>query len=161
MKFLKNNIKIVIISFITALICSCASVFATYTYLSKDVSYKKSDGTEVSVEEALNQLYQEKKDNKQMRFLETTQFDSTHQYTYVKNYDLKQYNNYTEITTNDIYIVVDAIAPAGTSNSVAMTDFIYFQKVYDNQTGTLTVTLPYQSYCKIGTWVRASIYVLA
>ena len=33
------------------------SVYATYSYLAQDVSYKKSDGTEISVKDALDELH--------------------------------------------------------------------------------------------------------
>lgn len=63
MKFIKNNIKIFIIIIITAILCSSISVYATYSYLAKDVSYIPSnDEFKVdNVEDALNELYELKK----------------------------------------------------------------------------------------------------
>ena len=57
MKFLKKNIKIILIFVVTTLIVSMVSVYATYSYLAQDVSYTKSDGTEVSVKDALDELH--------------------------------------------------------------------------------------------------------
>ena len=57
MKFLKKHIKIILIFVVSMLIVSMVSVYATYSYLAQDVSYTKSDGTEVSVKDALDELY--------------------------------------------------------------------------------------------------------
>ena len=57
MKFLKKHIKIILIFVVSTLIVSMVSVYATYSYLAQDVSYKKSDGTEISVKDALDELY--------------------------------------------------------------------------------------------------------
>ena len=57
MKFLKKNIKFIAIFLIGMIIGSTVSVYAAYSYLAQDVSYTKSDGTEISVKEALDQLY--------------------------------------------------------------------------------------------------------
>ena len=57
MKFLKKNIKFIAILVIEMIIVSTVSVYAAYSYLAQDVSYTKSDGTEISVKEALDQLY--------------------------------------------------------------------------------------------------------
>lgn len=56
-KILKNNIKIILAILITAVIAGGVSVYATYTYLAENVEYTKANGTKVSVEEALNELY--------------------------------------------------------------------------------------------------------
>ncbi len=42
---------------ISIVLTACISVYATYYYFAKDVSYIKLDGTEISVQEALNELY--------------------------------------------------------------------------------------------------------
>lgn len=42
---------------ISIVLTACISVYATYQYFAKDVSYTKLDGTEISVQEALNELY--------------------------------------------------------------------------------------------------------
>ena len=57
MKFLKKHIKIILIFVVSMLIVSMVSVYATYSYLAQDVSYTKTDGTEVSVKDALDELY--------------------------------------------------------------------------------------------------------
>ena len=43
--------------FLVLIVVAGASVFATNTYLASQVSYSKSDGTEISVANALNELY--------------------------------------------------------------------------------------------------------
>lgn len=58
MKILRNKcIMIIITIFLIVTFASGISIYATYKYLSKDVSYLKADGKEISVEDALNELY--------------------------------------------------------------------------------------------------------
>ena len=64
MKFLKKNIKFIAIFLIGMIIGSTVSVYAAYSYLAQDVSYTKSDGTEISVKEALDQLYAKNPESK-------------------------------------------------------------------------------------------------
>ena len=64
MKFLKKNIKFIAILVIEMIIVSTVSVYAAYSYLAQDVSYTKSDGTEISVKEALDQLYAKNPESK-------------------------------------------------------------------------------------------------
>ena len=56
MKWIKN-LKLVIAIMMIIILTACISVYATYQYLARDVSYTKLDGTEISVQEALNELY--------------------------------------------------------------------------------------------------------
>lgn len=57
MKSKLKIILIILILLISAIIVSGLSVYATYNYLASDISYAKSNGTTVSVENALNDLY--------------------------------------------------------------------------------------------------------
>lgn len=57
MKFLKEKIKFILVIIVGILLLSGISVYAAYKYFAKDVSYTKADGTKISVEEALNELY--------------------------------------------------------------------------------------------------------
>lgn len=61
MKIGKKTLNIIFIICITVILASGISVYATYNYLAKDVSYVKSNGEELSVEEALNELYSKNK----------------------------------------------------------------------------------------------------
>lgn len=58
---LKNKFKIILVIVISGIITSGLSVYATYNYFAKDISYTKSDGTEINVEQALNDLYDKSK----------------------------------------------------------------------------------------------------
>lgn len=66
MKFINKNLK-VIIGFIVGVILASGITVYAYSYASKDISYTKKleDGTEteISVEEALNELYDIKTSN--------------------------------------------------------------------------------------------------
>lgn len=57
MEFIKKNIKTIISIIVTAIIFTGFSAYATTAYLAKDVSYIKNDGTQINVEDALNELY--------------------------------------------------------------------------------------------------------
>lgn len=57
MKFIKKHIKTIISIIVTAIIFTGFSIYATTTYLAKDIGYIKNDGTQINVEEALNELY--------------------------------------------------------------------------------------------------------
>lgn len=52
-----KKIKVIFIIIICIIIFGTICTFATYSYFSKDIFYTKKDGTEISVEEALNELY--------------------------------------------------------------------------------------------------------
>ena len=56
-KIIKDNIKIILAVVIAVIITSGISVYATYQYFAKDIGYTKKDGSQVSVEAALNELY--------------------------------------------------------------------------------------------------------
>lgn len=61
MKFIKKNIKLIVTILACMLLVSGVSVYSAYKYFATDVSYKR-DGKEMSVAEALNELYINKKD---------------------------------------------------------------------------------------------------
>lgn len=69
---------------IIMILTSCISIYATYNYFAKDVSYTKADGTEINVEEALNELYQS----------QCFEFDNA-ELLYSKNNGLSFSDNYT------------------------------------------------------------------
>ena len=54
---MRNRFKIVLIIIISMIVVSSISVYATYNYFANDIKYKKENGTEISVEDALNELY--------------------------------------------------------------------------------------------------------
>ena len=57
MKFLKNNLKLIIGLMVGAILASTITVYA-YSYFAKDISYTKpGTNTAISVETALNELY--------------------------------------------------------------------------------------------------------
>ncbi len=68
MKFIKKNIKFIVGIIIGMLLVSGVSVYATYKYFANEVSYTK-DGTEISVTDALNELYANKKDVSELNTL--------------------------------------------------------------------------------------------
>ena len=57
---LKNKLKIILSMVIIVVLVGGLSVYATYNYLATNVSYTKSNGETISVEDALNELYNKK-----------------------------------------------------------------------------------------------------
>lgn len=56
MKFIKGNLKLIIGFLIGVILASGVTVYA-YGFLASDVKYTKENGTDISVEDALNELY--------------------------------------------------------------------------------------------------------
>ena len=63
MKSLKKNIKFIIVIIVGMILVSSISVWATYNYLGSDVSYMKVNGTKLSVQDALDELYKNTTNN--------------------------------------------------------------------------------------------------
>ena len=57
-----KKFKKIVIAIIVLILCFSAGAYAAYTFQAGDVKYRKADGTVVSVESALNELYSVKKD---------------------------------------------------------------------------------------------------
>lgn len=78
MEFIKKNIKMIIGFIAGVILASGITVYATYTYLATDVSYERN-GTEISVANALNDLYDNKQDVSELNSLRTSinQSDAT------------------------------------------------------------------------------------
>lgn len=62
MNFFKKNIRTIIGCIVGVILASSITVYA-YSYIASDVKYTKKDGTEVSVESALNELYEKNNKN--------------------------------------------------------------------------------------------------
>lgn len=60
-QFFKENLKVILAIIITTILVGGTTAFATYNYFAKDIEYEKSDGTKISVESALNELYKKEK----------------------------------------------------------------------------------------------------
>ena len=97
MKSIKNNIKLIIGIIIGMIIVSGLSVYATYQYLASEIEY--TDG--VSVEDALNELYQNKKETS----------DETKSITQNGNQTLDKYYNKLDV---NVPIPQGYIVPSGT-----------------------------------------------
>lgn len=60
---LGKKLKIVLIIIICEIILNGVCIYATYKYFAKDIIYTKKDGAEISVEEAINELYEKNTKN--------------------------------------------------------------------------------------------------
>ena len=103
MEFLKKNIR-TIIGFVTGVILASSITVYAYSYLASDISYTK-DGTKVSVEEALNDLYA---NQNKSRILETGTYtiDQISKGT-EKQINVLLENDYTD--RSNIYFIITSI----------------------------------------------------
>lgn len=78
MNFLKKNSKLMIGIIIGMLLTSSISVYATYSYFATDVKYARNE-QEMNVAQALNELYENKKDTSELANLKAiiSQTDAT------------------------------------------------------------------------------------
>ena len=83
-------VKIIVYVIILGLISS-ASAFATYTYMANNILYRKLDGSQISVENALNELYKKNNNNGIMSFINsnTNNFISTEGLATFQKYGLE------------------------------------------------------------------------
>ena len=72
MKFLKKSKKLIIGIIIGLIVGSVVSVYAAYSYFAEDVSYASSNGTEISVQEALDQLYAKENSGSKLETIDCT-----------------------------------------------------------------------------------------
>lgn len=64
MKFLKNNLKVIIAFIVGIILASSITVYA-YSYMASDIGYTKPGETQaISIETALNELYEDRKEIK-------------------------------------------------------------------------------------------------
>lgn len=75
MKYLRNNLKVIIGFLIGVILASCMTVYAT-SYFAKDISYTNGE-VEMSVEDALNDLYLRNKTLNSCKYLEFNHISNT------------------------------------------------------------------------------------
>ena len=79
---MKNKIKSILIILITIAICLSVGVYAGYILSATEVTYTKSDGTTVSVKEALDELYTIQPLTKAVSVGDYVAYDATNNYSY-------------------------------------------------------------------------------
>lgn len=145
--------KEVIIAFIVGIILASSIAVYAYSYAAKDIGYTKpGTTTPISVETALNDLYN--KGNK------------THKYTYtnIPRADSEQktlcidikndYSNYQNITIDNINVQIDKMLYGGES-SYAINSLLYS---YDNTNGIITVSSQYRAFADSANAVTVVIF---
>lgn len=100
MKLKNKNVKIIIGGILGIILTSCISVYATYNYFATDVIYKKS-GTEISVKQALDELYQNKKETTDTEIEITTNGTQTLD-KYYKNLNVNVNPNFVTLFNNSV-----------------------------------------------------------
>lgn len=119
---LSNRVKNIFIIFLIIILSSGVSIYATYNYFAQDVKYTKQDGTTISVEEALNDLY--------------TQSDSA---KLISIFSARGYNNTLTLATNTVNdnLVSDDSSVITFKKSGTYKLFYEIIRGYASTTGTL------------------------
>lgn len=152
---LNNKLKIVLVIVITAILVGGISVYATYNYFAKDIIYKKMDGTQINVEDALNELYLRNKTLTLVnnRFGMDVSVGATH------TEDLSTFENYQNISEEDFLIVINGYAPAQSDTTTSSVSADFITKSYNKTTGILTITAPRSAYNHGGLYLVLSLYL--
>lgn len=137
MKIIKNNIKLLIVIFISIIVTNGISVFATYNYFAKDVEYIKTDGIKINVEEALNELYT----NRKTIVLLQSDLSSKNAQSVLAT----SIPNYQNLTEDNFLIVHKSMewAVEGVENQAASDNI---SKTYNSSTGTLNLGRQWQNW---------------
>lgn len=134
MKMLKNKLKIILVIVITAILFGGLGVYATYNYLASDVSYTR-DGTTMSVEDALNDLYKTKTKITKLNVTGSGIEYSNYYYFYITDYE-----NYNNLTIDNLSIQFNTTPFRATQQSDACGRLDYTYE-YNASNGCITVTL--------------------
>ena len=136
MSFVKNNLKWILGIIVGVVIASGISVYATGQYFASQVNYTTDKNGEISnVEQALNDLYQKR--NKVTKYslnASTTNAGSTY------NFDISNYENYNNITIDNIYVQFtrNSWRYMQQSDACGRCEYTYS---YNPENGIITVTL--------------------
>lgn len=115
MNFFVKNIKLILVILLVIIFVGGVSVYATYSYFATNVSYMKG-GVEISVAEALNELYKNKKETTD----ETKEINASGEYTLDK-----YYKNINVDVDNDIeYQTIDSSSYISKNNGTFYTGTI-------------------------------------
>ena len=132
---MKKVIKSRIFLIIVLCIISCGiGVYAAVTYNATDVLYTSSDGTNMTVSDALNDLYNENNNSIKVYYLGTG-----------TSYDLSKIDGYQNFTINNFIIefVSMKVSVFATNWSGVSTysgsSTVSLSKTYDSSTGKLTI----------------------
>lgn len=154
MKRLKNKFLIILVIVIIVILISGFSVYATYKYLASDVNYTKTNGETVSVESALNDLYE--KNNKVILSINqtvtlTTDYTSTTIPNYYDNTVLSynsENNTYTFLKdfSGKLYIAQGWIqGVTGSKMNVQINDsYIISQHHFENNTSAFNYSYEFK-----------------
>lgn len=94
--------KEVLVAFIIGLLIASSITIYAYSYVASDIKYKKSgEDTEISVEDALNELYAKKLDSSTLHMVNLGNFASTS----AASVDIKsQVSNYADLTKDNFWL---------------------------------------------------------
>lgn len=156
-KFLKSRI----FPFILGAIIFSGITASAYTILASDVTYTPSNSSwEVdNVKDAIDELYGNVKN---LTLIGSADFDTTYWAggVHSKTFDLSNIEDFNNITTDDIYLVLKSLAPARNDITISnSTDWYSIAKEYNQQNGILTLTVPKVVYDQVGVWVSFDVYL--
>ena len=109
MRYLKNNLKLIISFILGIILASGITVYAT-SYLAKDITYTRENTNVKSVEDALNDLYRNKKETTNIDSFYFLVWSGVNNGFYYSNYQDYKYFRITE-------------TESGTSNSLSLTKY--------------------------------------
>ena len=130
-KVIKSRIFLVII---TTIIVASGTLYAANTYKASDVLYTTSDGSSLTVNDALNELYNKSGSSVKVYYLGTG-----------TSYDLSKIDGYQNFTTDNFIIefVSMGVSVFATNWSGVSTysgsSTVSLSKTYDSSTGKLTI----------------------
>ena len=78
MKFIKKNVKQILLLFIVILIVSGISVYATAQIFATQINYTKANGSVITVANALNELYENSANAANMQMVDHVMFATTY-----------------------------------------------------------------------------------
>ena len=139
MKFFKNNLKVIIGFVIGVILASSITVYA-YSYFASDVKYTDDK----SVEDALNELYEIKNNNKSIvktTILERAFYSPAQSGTYT--IDVKEkITNYQELSVENFYIEYYNLRGIGGQSPTNQNDNGITPTIDSYSNGILTYTWP-------------------
>lgn len=151
MNYIKKHMQLIVGMFIVILLVSGVSAYATYTYFATDVSYIRN-GTVISVTDALNDLYDEKKNTVKKVYL--GEYDSR----YSKTIDVSKYEGYQDFTINNfvmdnVSLLVRNITSLDNRSGSVLSS-------YDNINGKLITKATGDAVAGWSYWINFKLYLL-
>lgn len=138
MNFFRKNIRVIIGFVVGVILASGVTVYA-YSYIAKDVMYTKKDGSEISVDQALNELYERENIKYTLKRVSLGETSGTNTTRY---YDATGIPNYQNLTVDNFSLSTTYIDSGSSAGTYCGTTYKGCENAsYNSQTGILTVSI--------------------